>query len=932
MTEHQQADSVHTDAGKHGPADVHAPDVPPGEVVREATNPDTPAPDKRGPWDFPAHWVADVLASDGGVVHLRPITPDDADGLLRFHSRLSERTRYMRYFGPYPTIPPRDLARMTTVDHHDRVALVAVLGGEIIAVGVYESLKAEGKATTAEVAFVVADEHQGRGLGPILLEHLAGAAAENGFERFTADVLAENPYMVGVFRDAGYQLSRSFDGSTVNVEFTIDPTEALLTVRNARERASEARSVTNMLRPTSVAVIGASTDPKKVGNALLANIVEHGFTGPVYPVNAEARAVRGIRAYPTVRDIPDPVDLAVVAVPAGTMDEVLADCLHKGVKTLLVISSGFGESGASGMESERRLVKSVREHGMRLVGPNALGVANNDPSVALNATLAPHVPGRGRIGFFCQSGALGIAILDAAARRQLGLSTFVSAGNRADLSGNDMLQYWDSDETTDVVLLYLESFGNPRKFYRLARDVARHKPIVAVKLGREALPPTQAAHDSTLDDESARAILAEAGVIQVRSIEELFDTAMVFAYQPLPAGRRVRVVGNSTVLASLAMGEAAGFGLTNAGQVDLGPGAGADQFRTALAEALADDDVDAVIVVFVPPVAVAPDEYAQALMAASQGATKPVVTTFLAVTGIAPGLTVRDTDGAPARGSLPSYSGPERAAAALGRSWRYAEWLARPESPIVRPSGIDAERAREYVREAISGATPGRSITLDDIGSSPVLASYGIEVTPFREVTTAAAAVDAAIALGFPVAVKAKSPYWRGRLDREGARLDLSDTTSVAAAFTELTLLTGDRTMQVQQMAPKGVGTAVRVRDDPSFGSLISLGLAGVTFDVLGDRAYRGTPLTESEAWRLVNAPRSAPLLAGYRGQPPVDRAALVDLLIRVSTLVDDIPEVRGVVLDPVLVSTAGAAVLNASIRLGPEPTRVVDSGPRRLR
>ncbi|MCX2965471.1 GNAT family N-acetyltransferase [Gordonia sp. NPDC062954] len=924
---------------------------------------------QRDPWDYPRHWIADVLASDGGVVHLRPIVPDDADRVVRFHGGLSERTRYMRYFGPTPTLPPRELARMTTVDYQKRVALVAVLGGDIIAIGLYEGLGFDGKPESAEVAFVVADDHQGRGLGPILLEHLAGAAAENGFTRFEAEVLSENPNMVAVFRDAGYQLSRNFDGSTVHVEFLIDPTEALLSVRNARERASEARSVANLLRPSSVAVIGASTDPKKVGNALLANIIAGGFTGPVFPVNgpgpeepeadsdADALApghghtrrsgrqhahprppsVRGIRAYPTVRDVPDPVDLAVVAVPAAVVDDVLDDCLVKGVRTLVVVSSGFGESGAAGLQSERRLVEQAREHGMRLVGPNALGVANNSASIALNATLAPRIPAAGRVGFFCQSGALGIAILDTAARRQIGLSTFVSAGNRADVSGNDLLQYWDSDTDTDVVLLYLESFGNPRKFSRIARRVSRSKPIVAVKSGKGAMTAARAERSSaaSLDDRIAQMVLEQAGVIQVHTISELFDCATLFAYQPLPRGPRTRIIGNSSVLGSLAGDTARGGGLTVTDTIDLGAGASEDEFESAVTGAMRDPAVDAVIVVFVPPVAVDADWHARALMAAANtpdaDGPKPIVTTFLAVEGIPPGLMKPGHNGLPANGSIPSYGSPERAANALVRAWQYARWRQRPEPEIHRPDGTDPEGARMFVREAMGGDADAEATrALGPVESATLLRSYGIDVVPFAEVSTMHEAAAAAERFGFPVAVKATSASWRGRLDREGARLDLPDATAVITAFSELSQLTGDEVLHVQKMAPKGIGTMIRVRDDRSFGSLISFGLSGRTFELLGDHGYRATPLTPLDAEELIDEPRSAPLLAGYAGEPPVDRSALTDLLVRISTLVDDIPEVREVHCDPILASPDGAAVLNALIRIGPVPTRA-DTGPRRL-
>ncbi|MGB3707127.1 GNAT family N-acetyltransferase [Gordonia sp. (in: high G+C Gram-positive bacteria)] len=907
------------------------------------------------PREYPRQWAADVLASDGGVVHLRPILPADADRLVEFHNGLSERTRYMRYFGPTPTLPAREVVRMTTVDYRNRVALLAFLGDRIIAMGLYEGLAADNKPTSAEVAFVVADDHQGRGLGPILLEHLAGAAAENGFTRFEAEVLSENPNMVAVFRDAGYQISRAFDGSTVHVEFLIDPTEALTVVRNARERASEARSIANLLRPQSVAVIGASTDPQKVGNVLLANILSAGFTGPVFPVNGATKppeepegqrpfgvpaphtvrptappSVRGIRSYPTVSDIPDPVDLAVIAVPAASIDQVLDDCMAKGVRTLVVVSAGFGERGEAGLENEKRLAEQVRAHGMRLVGPNALGVVNNDPEIALNASLAPRIPGAGRVGFFCQSGALGIAILDTAAHRQIGLSTFVSAGNRADVSGNDVLQYWDSDDDTDVVLLYLESFGNPRKFSRIARRVALKKPIVAIKSGSGAMSPVHAQRTGPVrDDRVAQMVLEQAGVIQVETIAELFDCATVLAYQPLPTGPRTAIVGNSSVIASLAANTARTSGLDVVNSVDLGPAVTHEQLATAVSEAMTDDDVDAVIVVFVPPVAVDSADYALGLMEAARPAdggdvpTKPIVTTFLAVEGVPPGLSRTGPDGLPVRGSIPSYPTPERAASALAQAHRYARWRARPkEQPALIPEARP-EDARSYVRE-VMGEDGARDLTARQ--AAFVLAQYGIEVVPFRDVSTMHEASAAARELGFPVVVKSPSPTWVSRIDREGARLDLLDATAVVSAFSELQALTGEKTLQVQKMASKGVGMYLGVADSPSFGPLISFGLSGRLFEALGDRSVRSIPITEHDARGLVDEPSVRTLLAEDNSDPET----LVDLLQRVSALVEAVPEIRELRLDPILTSPDGIAVLGSQIRVGPVPT-LADTGPRRL-
>lgn len=891
----------------------------------------------RDPHDFPRHWEADVLASDGGTVHLRPITPDDADALVVFHGKLSERTRYLRYFGPYPTMPARDVARFSTVDHHDRVAVLALLGDEIIAVGRYDRLLEVGDGLSAEVAFVVADHHQGRGLGSVLLEHLAAAAVETGVHRFVAEVLAENQGMVRVFRDAGYQISRSYEGGVVHLEFDVDPENpefalALATVRNSRELASEARSVGNVLAPRSVAVIGASRDPSKVGNAVLRNLLAGGFTGPVFPVNAEHRSVHGVRAYESVRAIPDPVDLAIVAVPASGMDSVLDDCLAKGVKALVVVSTGFGEAGPDGRASERRLARDARAHGMRVVGPSALGVANTDPAVGLNATLAPVLPPAGRVGFFCQSGALGIAILAAAAERGLGLSTFVSAGNRVDVSGNDLMQYWDSDPATDVVLLYLESFGNPRKFSRIARRLGRTKPVVCVKSGNRAVPPGLAATGVEVDDASVAALFDQAGVIRVDTIAQLFDVGLLLAYQPLPAGPRVAVVGNSTALGVLAAEatRTATSDLVLVGDpVDVGAGATPAEFAEAVAAAMAREDVDAVVAVFVPPVSTHGTDYAQALREVTTGAAKPLVTTFLAVEGIPASLAVTGGDGVATRGSVPSYPGPERAVAALSRAWRYAAWRARPVEDLVRPADLDAERARGLVAGWLADTPAGR--VLDDVEAAQLLACHGIDVVDFRVADGADAAVAAARELGYPVVVKATGERWRHRTDLIGVRLDLSTDEAVREAHAYVAEVSETSEVYVQRMAVKGVSVAIGVQDDPSFGSLVSFGLSGVLSELLGDKAYRVLPLTETDPQDLVDAPRAAPLLNGYRGGAVADTRALADLVRRVAWLAEDVPALRELSCGPVLASAAGAAVTGARVRVGPQPTRD-DLGPRRLR
>lgn len=877
------------------------------------------------PAGYPHEWAADVLGSDGRAVRIRPILPTDAEKIASFHSSLSDRTRYLRYFGSRDVLSDRELKRMTHVDYRDRMAFVAELGAEVIGMAIYERLP---DSTFAEVAFTISDQHQGRGLGSIFLEHLAGAAAECGIDHFEAEVLSENRSMIQVFRRAGYEISRSFDGSSLHLEFAIDPTEALTNVRNSREAAAEARSLARVLTPSAVAVIGASDQVGKIGHTVLRNLIGNGFTGPVYPVNSDATSVQSVRAYASVRDIPDPVDLAVVAVPAASMSEVLDDCLSKGVSTLVVISAGFSDVGSAGVVSERRLVGEARAHGMRVVGPNALGVINTSPDVQLNATLAEVVPAAGRVGFFCQSGALGITILAAAARRGLGLSTFVSAGNRADVSGNDLLQYWDTDTATEVVLLYLESFGNPRKFSRIARRVARNKPVVVVRRAADDLESGV----QGLTAAAIRRLFRDSGLIQVNSITDMFDTATLLAYQPLPAGRRLAIVGNSTAVARLGGDSARQQGFTVAHSVDLGAGASPEDFRSAIADVLARDEVDSVLTVFVPPVATEPDAFAEAIRAAAGESLKPVVSTFLAGEGLPEGLTVTDQHGVASRGSIPSYPYPERAVSALVRARRYAEWLDRPAEKPAEYDDIDRARARELVDSLCQVHAGSESFELTQGQVRGLLECYGIDIVEYRVATDVEHAVMAAEEIGYPVAVKAVSERWRTRSDQSGVRLDLADESAVRHAFDLLQSTTGSRSLHVQKMATKGVAVTIRVADHPIFGSLISFGLSGMLSDLLADRAFSTLPISPTEAAALLDRPRAAPILDGYAGDTAADRGALIELMGRVSSLVEDVPELRQLSVDPALAAPDGLAVLYAQVTFGPPPQFSGDEGPRRLR
>ena len=881
----------------------------------------------------PPHWEADIVAADGGTVHLRPICPEDDDGINGLMERSSDRTRYYRFFGPMKRLSEKDLHRFTHVDHVDRVAFVVLLGEQIIGVGRYDRYPG---TDDAEVAFLVEDAHQGRGLGSVLLEHLAAAARERGITNFVAEVLAQNNTMVRVFQDAGYESKRSYEDGVVHLTFPVEQTEDALAVAHEREQRSESRSIARLLKPSSVAVVGASNDDGKIGNALLRHLLDYGFAGPVYPVNPGARHVRGVPAYAGIESIPDDVDLAVIAVPAGEVAGVVEACRRKRVRGLVVVSGGFGETGPDGRARERQLVAAARASGMRVVGPNCLGLVNTDPEVRLNASLAPRVPGPGRVGFFAQSGALGVALLERARSRQLGLSTFVSAGNRADVSGNDLLQYWATDPGTEVVLLHLESFGNPRKFARLARSVGRTKPVVAVKSGRHVnVAPGLAGTSVAVPEQSVAALFASAGVIRVETVAQMFDVGTLLAHQPLPEGPRVAVVGNSTAMGVLVADAVLeeGLQLAHEAPVDIGVTGSPEDFRAALQAAVDDDGVDSVVAVFLPPLMAGSQEYGPALRDVARAATKPIVASFLSTEGIPDELAVLDEHGMPARGSVPSYSTPERAVIALAKVDEYARWRRRPVGELPELPDVQEPVAEDLVRTVLADSPAGRGLTDDEL--IRLLAAYGVPLLGTRTVTDAEQAVAAAQEIGYPVVLKSTAPWLRHRSDLGGVRLDLIDDEAVRGAYSAIP--SGDPVI-VQEMAAPGVATVVDIVDDPSFGALVSFGLGGVATDLLGDRAYRTLPLTDLDAAELVRAPRAFPLLSGYRGSEPVDLGALEDLLLRVARLADDLPEVLRLTLEPVIVGPENPwhggrslVVAGGSAHVGP-PTARVEPGPRRMR
>ena len=872
---------------------------------------------------YPEHWEADVVLTDGATAHLRPIRPDDADGLRRLHSRLSPETIYFRFFAPLPKLPDKDVARFTEVDHIDRIALVAEVGDEIVGVVRYDRVT----PTDAEVAFSIEDAHQGRGLGSVFLEHVAAAARERGVQRFIATVLPSNRRMLGVFRDAGYVVKAEFEDGVVELSFDLAPTETSIAVMVAREHRAEARSIERLLRPGSVAVVGASRERRTIGQTVLRHLLDAGFTGPVYAVNRSADAVVGGPAYASVSEVPGPVDLAVVAVPVDEILPVVADCAAKGVLGLVVMSSGFAEQGEDGALRQLRLVRAARANGMRVVGPSSFGLLNTDPAVRLNASLSPQVPDRGRIGFFSQSGALGIALLANVVDRGLGLSTFVSAGTRADVSGNDLLQYWEDDPATDVVLLYLESLGNPRKFGRLARRVGRVKPVVVVRSGRSLRggpAGVRRSRPSTLPLAAVDAMFQQAGVVRAETIHQMFDVAALFAHQPLPAGRRVAVVGNSDSLGVLAADACLEAGLAVVGDpVDLGTEATAAEYARALGQVFADPDVDSVVAVFIPPLETADEDVARVLAAQAHGSPKTVVSTFLGMRGVPAQLAA--PGGA---GSVPSYPTPEDAVRALALAVSYAEWRASPAGTPVRPDGVDLRRAHALVGSVLQEAPDGRDLRDDE--TAELLACVGVAVEPVRAVSAVDEAVAAAAELGYPVVLKSRAPHLQHRAELGGVRLDLADEEDLRTAWASLAATVGPGDLVVQRMVPPGVACVAGSTEDPLFGPVVWFGVGGVASELFDDTAYRAAPLTDVDAAEMVRTVRAAPLLLGHRGSAPVDLAALEDLLVRVSTLADALPEVAELELQPVLAAAAGRTVLVASARLSPPLVRV-DRGPRAL-
>jgi len=887
---------------------------------------------------------------------LRPIRPDDAEALVHFHESLSPETIYYRFFAPYPELSDADVDRFTKVDYDDRMAFVATQGGQIVGIGRYDRVDDE----SAEVAFVIQDEHQGRGLGSVLLEHLAAAARERGFSRFVADVLPANQRMIATFTEAGYGVRQHFEDGVIGLEFNIEPNDREVAVMQAREHAYEAKSVERLLFPKKVALIGVSRRPDSVGQTVARNLLAAGFAGSLCAVHPEVDEVAGLPAYRTVAQAPGPIDLAIVTAPIDSVHEIVADCASAGVQAMEIISSGFSDLDESGPERVAELVALARESGMRVVGPEALGMINTDPRVQLNASLAPVIPGRGRIGFFCESGTLGATFLEEMAQRDLGLSTFLSPGMRVDISGNDMLQYWESDETTSVVLLYLQGLGNPRKFTRIVRRLSRRKPVLAVMSGRGA--EGHRALGQGLPERVLDEVLAQVGVLQTDTIGGLLDAAALLALQPLPQGKRVALVSNSTALLlhTVDLVDRAGMHTVER-PYRVRWDAGGEQVGEVLGDALAAADVDAVIVIHVPPVRTEIEEVAETLRSKAASSTKPVI----AVLPYQTGLTGRSSlvvnpgeSGSPGPGSVPVYGEPAAAVAALAMAVQHTEWLNTPVGDEVEAEGVDLERAEDAVRSGLINARPepitaaldiddplvttsglaalapdSGAVRLSDRQSAELLGSYGLELWPRFPVDSEADAVKVAAEIGYPVVLKSLLGRLRHRADLGGVRLSLENERALRTAYLSMMAQHPQEArdqLVVQAMAPPGVACTIVTREDPAFGPVLGFAVGGYVSDLVEDWAYRMLPLTDADAEELVRQPRTSALLFGYQGTEPVNIAAVEAVLMRVAQLAEDWPQLQRLELNPVVATPSGCYLLGADIQVAPAGTRY-ERRPRRL-
>jgi len=880
--------------------------------------------------------VTEGVLRDGAAVSIRPAGPDDAEAIFRFLRALSPESLATRFFTAVNEDFIREQSgRLARLVPSEGVSLVATAGGDDAVVG-HASYHVTGPGE-AEITFLVAERWQGRGLGTLLVGEVAAAASLNDIHQLRAVVLSANHRMIQVFRDSGFDVRVRPEPGQLIVEFPADPTPGARERYEEREWEAVSAAVEGFFRPGAVAVVGASRRRGTIGGDLFYNLVSYGFTGPVIPVNPSTSSVQGVLAYPSVADIPVPIDLAVIAVPAPAVAEVVRQCEAKGVRRLVVISAGFAEVGGEGVRLQEELVNLCQAGSIRLIGPNCMGIVNTEEDIRLSATFAPTPPRPGGLAFMSQSGALGLAIMDYSSQLGLGLGTFVSVGNKADISGNDLIRYWAGDPDVDVILLYLESFGNPRKFSRIARRVSRDKPIVAVKSGRSpAGARATSSHTGALisaSDTTVDALFRHAGVIRTDTLEEMFDVASLLANQPAPRGNRVAIITNAGGPGILCADACFAEGLevpplsavtkselrkilpaeaSVENPVDMVASASAENYRRVLEVVGKEPGVDAVIAIFVPPLSIGADDVARAMVESARGVReegKTFLTVFMQSRGLPEDLSDPDL-------RVASFSFPESAAIALARTARYGEWRARPEDPPVQFDDLRFEEAAAVVAEALERGEEWLSPR--DVAT--VLGSYGLPMIEQRWCTTPEEVAEAALAMGGTVALKAGATGIVHKTEAGAVALGVPAPEAGGAASEMLERLeeAGQEVegFLVQQMAPKGLEMIVGAVHDAHFGPVLACGAGGTMVELLGDVSVRIAPLARTEAEEMVRELRTFPALNGYRGAPPRDLDALVDVILRIGVLVDRLPEIQELDLNPVLVHAEGVSLVDARIRV----------------
>ena len=883
---------------------------------------------------YPAELETDAVLRDGSTVRIRPARPNDRDRLEDYFIAMSPETRRLRFWGASVDVTSVTAAALDQdfVRHLTLLAFSGGSDGKVVGGAQYIA----GDQRRAEVSFSVADDLQGHGLGSVLLERLAAAADANGVHAFVAQVLPENHAMIDVFRQSGFEVSIRAKPGSIDVEFPTSTTPEAVERFDRRRVEASVNAVRAILAPSAVAVIGASRDPDSIGGRLFHNLIDGEFHGPVYPVNPSADVVHGVPAYASISDVPEPVDVAFVAVPADRVLDVARDAAARHVRDLVVISAGFAETGGEGPARQRELLEVCRAAGMRLVGPNCMGVVNTDPEIRMNGTFASAQPREGRIGFLSQSGALGLAVMDHATRLGLGLSSFVSVGNKADIGANDLIAYWDQDPRTDVVLLYLESIKDARRFARLAPTVARDTPIIVVKSGRSTAGARAAAsHTGALlasSDVSVDALFRQSGVIRTATLEEMFDVATLLANQPTPKGKRVGIVTNAGGLGILCADTCEAEGLeipplderttaslsaflppeaSPANPVDMVASANGEDYRRTIVEVARDPAIDAVIVLYIPPLESAAPDVAHGIVQAAtevDGAV-PILTTFMSTRGLPEQLhspTVR----------LPSYTFPEQAAIALARVCAYGTWRMKDHGRVPDFADVRIDEAAGIVATVLKRGDGW----LDPLEVEQLLTCYGIATVTSVVVATADEAADAARRIGGRVALKAIAPELIHKTEAGAVALNVpSDEVAerVRAMSDRMRAQEVEPTgYLVQRMVSDGTEMFVGMTLDPTFGPVVAVGAGGTAVELMRDIAVRITPITDLEAYEMLRELMTFPLLDGYRGEARMDADAIENVLLRVSALVEDHLGVAELDLNPLMALPHGAVVVDARIRV----------------